>query len=259
MTPQEALIELLGRVGAQSGAVLVNADELTRWPAPAVAAMKSQKLLIKTRPAASAVCSGCERECVMPVQTLVRSVGKADLFIVCDKRSDTNRVTVPIDQMTQWRCDADAVSTFIAASLALRMSELRSADSNLIPIGMARGKKRSQMLVLRTVGDLTLVADSNEVPLADLVIFQDGVYSIDAIMIQQMVDASRTADPRHTPNTVKRDASKLNTQAMYASWQKAYQALRKQSPGKSDVWYSQKIAKTDVAQGRDAIPRAVTI
>ena len=39
---------------------------------------------------------------------------------------------------------------------------------------------------------------------------------------------------------------------MYASWQKAYRALCKKSPGKSDVWYSQQIAKTPVAKGRDA-------
>ena len=51
------------------------------------------------------------------------------------------------------------------------------------------------------------------------------------------------SDQRHTPSTVKREARKLNTQAMYATWQKAYRALRKKSPGKSDVWYSQWIAK----------------
>jgi hypothetical protein len=39
---------------------------------------------------------------------------------------------------------------------------------------------------------------------------------------------------------------------MYATWQKAYRALLKKSPGKSDVWYSQQIAKTPIAQGRDA-------
>jgi hypothetical protein len=39
---------------------------------------------------------------------------------------------------------------------------------------------------------------------------------------------------------------------MYVDWQKAYRALCKKSPGKSDVGYSQQIAKTPVAQGRDA-------
>ena len=71
MTPQGVLFELLGRVGAQCGApVLVNEHELTQWPSTAVAALKSQELLTKTRPAISAVCPGCERECMMPVFTL---------------------------------------------------------------------------------------------------------------------------------------------------------------------------------------------
>lgn len=55
MTPQAALIELLERVGSSHGAaVLVDNDELGQWPSAAVAAMKSQKLLVKARPATSA-------------------------------------------------------------------------------------------------------------------------------------------------------------------------------------------------------------
>ena len=69
---------------------------------------------------------------------------------------------------------------------------------------------------------------------------------------QYMVDAAPTADPRHTPSTVKREARKMDTRAMYATWQKAFQTLRKKHPGRSDVWYSQQIAKTDIGQGRDA-------
>lgn len=62
------------------------------------------------------------------------------------------------------------------------------------------------------------------------------------------------ADQRHTPSTVKREARKLATQAMYVSWRKAYHALRKKSQGKSDVWYSQQVAKDKKLNplGRDA-------
>ena len=69
--------------------------------------------------------------------------------------------------------------------------------------------------------------------------------------MQQMVDASPQADPRHTPSTAKREVRKIDTQAMYAAWQKAYRALRKKSAGKSDVWYSQQIAKADKVHVRD--------
>ena len=56
MSPKDALTELLGRVAACQGAVvLTNDDELSQWPSAAVAAMKSQRLLSKARPATSAI------------------------------------------------------------------------------------------------------------------------------------------------------------------------------------------------------------
>jgi hypothetical protein len=110
MTPQAALIELLARVGARNGAaVLVSAEELSEWPAAAVVAMKSQKLLARARPASSVVCPGCERECVMSVHTLAAGLHGPASFIVCDKRDDINRVPVSAKRLMQWRCDAGAV------------------------------------------------------------------------------------------------------------------------------------------------------
>ena len=55
MTPLEALLELLERVGASRGAAaLVSEEELSRWPAEAVRELKAQKLLAKSE-------SGCQR------------------------------------------------------------------------------------------------------------------------------------------------------------------------------------------------------
>jgi hypothetical protein len=96
MTPQAALIELLDRVGTRNGAaVLVSEHELSQWPSTAVAAMKARGLLAKARPASSAVCLGCERECVMPVHTPPTTTRHPATFIVCDKRSDINCVPFP--------------------------------------------------------------------------------------------------------------------------------------------------------------------
>ena len=61
--------------------------------------------------------------------------------------------------------------------------------------------------------------------------------------VQQGSEASGSA---------KREAAKLDTQARYASWQKAYRALRKKRANELDVWYSPQIAKTPIAQDRDA-------
>lgn len=253
MTPQAALIELLGRVGARNGAAtLVSTEELNQWPAAAVAAMKTQNLLLTARPAKSVVCPGCEQECSsMPVHTVTRANAPAASFVVCDKRSDTNRVPILAARLAQWRCDAQAVCGFVVASLGLVQTTVQPSEDGLLPIGIARGNKRTQMLCLRLHGHLALVVGADAMPLTDVIGFENGSFTLDHAVIHQMVDAATTADPRHTPSTAKREARKIDTQAMYAIWQKAYRALLKKSPGKSDVWYSQQIAKADKVHVRD--------
>ena len=236
MTPQAALIELLARVGARDGAaVFVSAEELSQWPAAAVAAMKSQKLLARARPASSVVCPGCERECVMPVHTLPAGPSDPASFIVCDKRDDINRVSVSADRLMQWRCDADAVCGFIAASLGLRRSAQHPADAGLLNIGIASGAKRSQMLCLQSKGDLALVAANNAVPLAELVGYRDREYSVDGDMIRQLVDSATRVDPRYTPSNARRETRKLHTQATYEAWRKAYRDLKMKRRNMTDV------------------------
>jgi hypothetical protein len=253
MTPRAALVELLGRVGGSMDAAVLNNNELNQWPETAVAAMKTQRLLTKAKPAVSAICPGCERDCVMPVQTRIHPSRGAVSFIDCDKRSDVSRVVVSVERLEQWRCTADAVGDFVAASLGLRRSDKRRpASADFLEIGMATGKKHSQMLCLQTDGELMLVAGGNRLPLADLIALRAGGYSLDSARVGQLIDAASTPDNRYTPSNAKREARKLDTQAMYKDWQKAYRKLAKMNPNMSEVWYSQQIAKLPVAKGRSA-------
>lgn len=253
MTPQAALNELLARVGARNGAVvLISDEELSQWPAAAVAAMKSHKLLAKARPAVSVVCPGCERECVMPVHTVPAGPRGPVSFTVCDKRSDINRVPVPTERLTQWQCSTDAVCGFVADSLELRRSDKRPVSVDFWEIGIATGDKRSQMLCLHADGVLAVVAGSNAMPLAELIGYHDGAYSLDGTMIRQLVNSANTADNRYTPSKARREVRKLDTQAMYEGWQKAYRDLKKRRQNISDVFYAQQIAKQDIAAGRNA-------
>lgn len=251
MTPQAALIELLARVGAQGGAVLVTAAELAQWPAPAVTALKKQKLLTRASPATSAVCPGCENECVMPVHNRARSDGTVASFIVCDKRDDTQQVPILADQLQQWRCDVSAVCQFVATSLELRQSAQQVSSDTLVNIGMVIGGKRTQMLALRLQHELALMAGNSTIPLADLVSFEDGSFAVDAVMVRQMVDTAPPADPRHTPTIAKREVRKADTQTKYADWQKAYRKLLKAKPGNTENWYAKQIEKMPIAQGRN--------
>jgi uncharacterized protein (UPF0297 family) len=108
------------------------------------------------------------------------------------------------------------------------------------------------MVCLRANEGLELVAGQNAVPLAELVRFRADGYSVDTEAVRQLVDAATTGDPRYTPSNARREARKLDTQALHESWRKEYRSLKQRRPKMSDVWYSQQIAKMDIAKGRNA-------
>jgi hypothetical protein len=179
-------------------------------------------------------------------------MGKAASFVSCDKRDDITRVVVPAERLRQWLCGVEAMAGFVAQSLGLRPESPRKTGDGLWELGLAMGKKRSQMLCLRTKGALELVAGNNAVPLAELVRSGAEGYSVDGDAIRQLVDTATTVDSRYTPTNARRESRKLKTQALHESWRKAYRALKKSRPGKSDVWYSQQIAKMEIAEGSRA-------
>jgi hypothetical protein len=250
LKPVDVLIELLDRVGANKGAAILVADgELRQWPSEAVKVIKSQKLVTRARPATSAICFGCEEQCVMPVHTPPTAAGSKASFIVCDKRSDVNRVPVSANRLTQWQSNAELVCGFIAASLGLRRTSRQTAHNDLWEIGIVSGQKRFQMLCLRANDGLTLIVGDNKVPLAELIKFCDGKYALDGDTIRRMADAATTADHRYTPSQAKREIRKLETQARNGKIQKKYRELKRDVSGKPDTWYAKKIKKMGIADG----------
>ena len=133
--------------------------------------------------------------------------------------------------------------------LGLRRSRHRIDDSGTRPPGLAAGDTRHQMLGLRTHGEVALVVADTAVPLADLVDFDDGAYTLDIAAIRHLVDAATTAEPRYTPSTTRREARTLDSQARHARWQQAYRALKQRRPRMSDVWYARQLARQPVAAG----------
>ena len=221
MTPREALLDLVARVGARDGAaVRISETDVRQWPAEAVGALKAHRLLVRARPARTVVCPGCEADCVMPVQTIPAGPREAARFIVCDKRSDINRVALTRAHVDQWKCDAEALARFVVEQVGLR-----------------------------THGDVALVVADTAVALADLIDFDRGAYVLDTAAIRHLVDAATTADPRYTPSTTRREARTLDSQSRYARWQQAYRALKQRRPQMSDVWYARQLAKQPVAAG----------
>jgi len=51
-----------------------------------------------------------------------------------------------------------------------------------------------------------LVVGASAMPLADVIDFEDGRFTLAGLVIRQMVDATITAEPRHTPGTAQAQA-----------------------------------------------------
>lgn len=248
MTPLAVIVELLARLGASRGApIFVNARELDEWPVAAVMSLRAQQVLTPARPATSVTCRGCERACRMRVHTLPSPSNGHQSFVVCDKRDDINRVHVPDDELRLWRFDAENVCAFISASLGFSRAAGVAKDG-LWPIGVAAGAKRRQMLSLRPAPSPELVAGNAAMPLPELFEFRRGVFSLNAAAVSRLVDSSTTGDARYTPNNARREARKLDTQALHRQWQTAYRALKRRHPDKSDSWCASRIAEKDASR-----------
>lgn len=245
MKPEQAFAVLVERVCAFHPApVRFDEGELAGWPAKAVAPMKAAKLLVRAPGATTAICPGCEQACSMPVHTCAREGYHPSPFVVCDKRSDINRVAIPPERLLQWKCSAEALCHWIAGSLDIQRSKVAAPGPDLVAIGSFHGKKRSQMLLL-AVGEEPAVrtAAGNATPLSHLVRFGQAGVEVDRSRVETLVDQSPAADRHYMPSVLKREVRKEETRARHEAWRREYRAMKSDHPGKSDSWIAQKIAK----------------
>jgi len=189
MTPEAVLIELLNRLAALHGKmVLINTDELTQWPTEIVEELKTHNLIRKTRPATSVVCTECEEECVRPVHTITETHGDPALFLVCEQRNDINRVPISINRLEQWQTSGALLADYLSGSLGLHRPAADSTTDNRWEIGMLKGKKYSSHLVLLTGDFLTLTLAGHSIPLADVLTIENNHILIDKRTLTRLVD-----------------------------------------------------------------------
>ena len=189
MTLLEALQGLLARLGATRGAAaLLSEEELSQWPAEAVRALKSQRLLSKASPATSVICPGCEQQCAMPVHAVVAEMGNAASFVVCDKRDDIDRVPVCAEQLRQWSASLSAMATLIAELLGCIHADAETNSSERREVGLLKGRKHSSHVVLVANGGLNLLLAGHCVAVADVLTLDGGSLRIDRQTLLRLLD-----------------------------------------------------------------------
>jgi hypothetical protein len=150
LTPGAALVELLARLCAAPGRVLaLSADELQHWPDDAVLALKTHGVLRPGKPGDTAVCPGCERACVMPVQQRQRPGRQPVAFVVCDKRDDIGRVPLVQAHLERWRADGQTLGDALAGLLGAGACHPLPALSFVFRLGMVAGAADKAPVQLR--------------------------------------------------------------------------------------------------------------
>ncbi len=189
MTPDETLIELLERLVSMRGApVLIDSRELRQWPAPIVSALKKQGLLSKAPPAKSAVCPGCERECMMRVHLMSNATGRVQALIVCDKRDDISRVPVAVECLEQWQASGDSLANLLAALLDLRKADKTGLETARWEIGLLKGAKHTSHLVLSADDRLLLSLAGHTVAVVEVLTFDGQALKVDKRKLTRLVD-----------------------------------------------------------------------
>lgn len=119
MTPQSVLAELLHRLEA-GVTVYIGGRELGEWPADAVVALQSARLLVKARPATRLECPGCEHQCDKPVELYpAEDARPARAYIMCDEPADMGRIPLDLADLEQWRVSGDASPASVARALGV--------------------------------------------------------------------------------------------------------------------------------------------
>lgn len=249
MTPQAALTDLLDRLEALQGAVVhVSGDELNTWPADAVAAMKSARLLVKARPASNIVCPGCEEHCVKPVDVFPAEDGRsARAFVNCDEPQDMGRIPVELNKSEQWRITGEGLAVAVGRLLGFTKPPHQDGTGKRWTLGILKGKEHKGAVKLAVESGITLAVAGHTVALAEILSHDDNGLAVDRDELLRLVDKPAPGVPAYEPSIARREARKLDTQQRYTAWRKAAKELRRKPQGKSERWVSRQIAKIDIA------------
>jgi hypothetical protein len=256
MTPLGTLVELLNRLGAQQGAAVhIGNDELCGWPAEAVAAMKSARLLVKARHASSMVCPGCERECAKTVKVFPAESGRpARAFIICNEPEDLGRISVELHELERWQLTGEVLAGALNRLLGFAKPPQRDRTGKRWTLGLLKGNEHKGEAKLTVDDGVTLLVAGHSVLVEDIIRFDGGGLTADKAELLRLVDKPATPPgvPNYKPSTTRREMRKLGTRNLRAEWKKKYRELRKKNPDKSDVWISQQIAKTEAGRGKSS-------
>lgn len=244
--------QLLSRLSAAGNSLNLGFDEVQQWPGGLLATLERAKLVVKDVQAGSLECIGCEHGCFMP---LVFTEDALRAFIVCDhpeQQDHMGRIAVDLPRLNQWQLSTQQVAAVVAKLLGIVTKPSHQKDSNTYNLGMLKSTKGRRAAVLAE-NPLSVVLNQHSLPVSQLLYVEADELVIDTLTIEDALNTKPSSTGKtYTPDTSKRHARKLATQAMYQDWNDAYLASLKKHPTKSDVWRSEQIERLSIAQGKSS-------
>jgi len=256
MTFNDVLLDVLVRLRAENKPILIDWDAVQYWSEPILDYFLELGLLSPASSAQSIGCISCENHCFMDVITLPHDdPALSRAFIVCDgenMQSQIGRVQIPLVRLQQWQSSVKQLARVIADLLAFKDKIEFSANQSTIKLGMLKSSKGRRWVSLNCV-DLSLVINQHSVPVEDVLYFENEQLLIDSDCIDDLLNRETLIQGKaYKPSVNKREAKKLETQAMYQDWKDAYIVLSQSHPSKPKTWCSIQIAKMDIAKGKDS-------
>ncbi len=256
VTFNDVLLALLAHLRAENKAITISWDMVQQWPEGVLNTFLQLGLLTPASAAQSIECNGCDNHCFMDVVTLPHDdPALTRAFVVCDDaemQSQMGRINVPLHRLQQWQSSVKQLAKVIAKLLVLQDKITFSVNQTVIQLGMLKAEKGRRWVTLNG-SDLSLEINQHTVPVDEVLYFENQQLVIDRYKIDDLLNSeSLSKGKKYTPSTTKREAGKIQTQAMYQDWQDEYLRLNKLHPNKTDRWYAAKIFKMDIAKGRDA-------
>ncbi len=256
MTYNDVLLDILAKLRAENKPILIDWDAVQYWSEPVLDCFLELGLLSPASSAQSIGCIACENHCFMDVITLPHdnpTLSRA--FIICDDAEmqiQMGRVQVPLVRLQQWQSSIRQLASVIANLLGFKDKIEFTAGQSTIKLGMLKSSKGRRWVYLNCA-DLSIVLNQHSIPVDDVLYFENEQLFIDHDCIDDLLNRpSLHQDKSYTPSTKKREARKLETQAMYQDWKDEYIRIKEIHPTKSDRWCSFKIVKMDIAKGRDS-------
>lgn len=190
----------------------------------------------------------------MPVHVLPAENNRpARAFIACDKRDDVGRVPVALDHLQQWEMTGSRLAQALSTLFGFDKTPQKEKQHHRWKLGTLKSKARKGPVTLVIENGVSLKVAAHETLLTDVLTLNKSVLTLDKAELLRLVNKPAVSStPGYKPSSVLRESRKLLTQQRYAAWRKAYRELKCKRPDMSDIWYSQQIAKSDVAYGRDA-------